>query len=80
MGRIHVAAGLAAAFFAALVIFQLISTLHYPGDPPRLYINSGKPTMYGGMDESFLLGVGKADITGYAKTLQESPTYAYIDV
>lgn len=81
MARYHVAAALAGASFSLLVILQLISTFGLPqldflrmqyGATVRdsfanqIPIKSGVPDLKALDDDGlYLLGVGKADITGY---------------
>jgi len=81
MARGHVAIALGAACFALLVVFQLISTFGFPqvgflnlhyipvysGSSNQIPIDVELPSDYVSKNGSlYLLGVGKADITGYA--------------
>lgn len=81
MARHHLAAALASAFFALLLVFQLLSSFGFPKidflhlrpkaslEYPTLHqipINSpgsNSDSLENGT--RYLLGVGKADITGY---------------
>lgn len=81
MARYHIAAALAGATFSLLVILQLISTFGLPQldflslrydakarEPfvNQIPINSGVPDPEALEDDGlYMLGVGKADITGY---------------
>ena len=81
MARSHVAIALAAACFALLVVFQLVSTFGFPHisflnlyhtssntrtvPPFQIPIDGDFSENYAAKDGSlYLLGVGKADITG----------------
>lgn len=81
MARLHIAAALASATFALLLVFQLFSTFGIPQlnflrlrpqaplGPPSLHqIPIDLPSANSGSLKDgtrYLLGVGKADITGY---------------
>lgn len=80
MPRGHIAVALGAACFALLVLFQLVSTFGFPqvgffnlhyvsvhtGSSNQIPIEPELPSDYVSQNGSlYLLGVGKADITGY---------------
>lgn len=81
MARLHIAVALASASFALLLVLQLLSTFGFPKlEFPQLRpeVPQGNPTLHqtpinppgahaGGAENGtrYLLGVGKADITGY---------------
>jgi len=81
MARGHIAVALGAACFALLVVLQLVSTFGFPqvdflnlyyvpvhtGSSNQIPIDAELPSDYVSKNGSlYLLGVGKADITGYA--------------
>lgn len=81
MARLHIAVAFAAASFAFLLVFQLLSSFSFPKLDflhmrPEAHLR--RPTLHqtpinspsansGGLENGtrYLLGVGKADITGY---------------
>lgn len=80
MAHGHIAVALGAACFALLVLFQLVSTFGFPqvgflnfhyapvyaGSSNQIPIEPELPSDYVSRNGSpYLLGVGKADITGY---------------
>lgn len=88
MARLHIAAALASATFAAFIILQLLSSFGFPRldllqlryvAPPKHQASYQIPIHSPSKESSvpcdgteYLLGVGKADITGY--TLSVTPT------
>lgn len=92
MARYNIAAALAGATFSLLVILQLISTfglprfdflsIRYDGATRGSFCNqipikSGGPDLEALEDDGlYLLGVGKADITGYVSRGQQ--TYGWM--
>lgn len=81
MARLHIAVALASAIFALLLVFQLFSNFGIPeldflhlrpqaplGHPLLHQIPINSPSANSGSLQDgtrYLLGVGKADITGY---------------
>ncbi|PGH27587.1 hypothetical protein AJ80_00829 [Polytolypa hystricis UAMH7299] len=69
MARGAFIASLATALIAALIVLRLASTIQYPSQPLRFKVmppgSSGRPAKTTDVaDDEFLIGVGKADITG----------------
>ena len=79
MSRNHVIATLGAAWFALLAIYQLVSSFGFPqfsflelydvpvkdGSSFQVPVCSSPETHFAQSESLYLLGVGKADITGY---------------
>jgi neutral ceramidase len=83
MARSHIAVALGAALVASLIISQLVINLGFPkvdfwhwrldqsyNAAPQTFFNSEKQSGELADDpSSYLLGVGKADITGYVRPI-----------
>lgn len=69
MARSHIAFALAASLLAALIVSQLVATLGFPHVDHKAYQHTNlrrEQVEDAAADASqYLVGVGKADITGY---------------
>jgi hypothetical protein len=63
MARLHIAAALAFVLFALLLCLQLVNTW-WDSRISNVYSHSDA-SLHSATDDGYLLGVGKADITGF---------------